>query len=105
MEEDYKSLGMEKEYMEDVVIYNLNKFIEYCNTSHNFEYDYDFKQHKEVATYIENLLTRYKEERDLRIHYENRLDNMERLYIDKDKVKEKIEELRKRGVKLIAEQK
>ena len=39
---------------------------------------------------LNNLLTRYKEERDLRIHYENRLDNMERLYVDKDKVKEKM---------------
>ncbi len=42
---------------------------------------------------LDKLLKRYKEERDLRIHFENRLDNMEQLYIDKDKVIEKIDEL------------
>ena len=49
---------------------------------------------------IENLLKGYKEEKDLRIHYENSLDNMERLYIDKDKVKEKIEEYDKQRIKM-----
>lgn len=61
MEEDYKELGMKKEYIQDVVVYNLNKFIDYCNKSHNFEYNYDFEQHKEVAEYIEKLIKAYKE--------------------------------------------
>lgn len=65
------------------------------------------KRHKKLDYYlveikiIENLIKGYREERYLRIHYENRLDNMEQLYIDKDKIKEKIEELKKRKKDLL----
>ena len=51
------------------------------------------------AQALENIIKGYREERDLGIHYENRLDNMERLYVDKDKIKEKIEELKQHNYK------
>lgn len=85
--------------MEDVVIYNLNKFIEYCNGPQNFEYDYDFKQHKEVAGYIETLIKGYRE---LEENHKKLSENPEwlkhywigRKEVDelwKSKIKEKIE--------------
>lgn len=51
----------DENFMEDVVIYNLEKFIRYCNNSSNFEYDYDFKQHKEVGYLISTLIAENKE--------------------------------------------
>ena len=48
-----------------------------------------------VLGYVREL----EEERELRIHYENRLDNMEQLYVDKDKIRDKIEELEKEKLK------
>ena len=44
-------------------------------------------EERQVKDAIRNLLTAYEKEKEKRIFYENRLDNMEQLYVDKDKIK------------------
>lgn len=73
----------DENFMEDVVIYNLEKFIRYCNNSSNFEYDYDFKQHKEVGYLISTLIAENKE---LKEEKKNMLETYKKINPEKMKV-------------------
>lgn len=64
---------------------NYNKFYKEENRDLTITITLEAKESIDKA--IERLLTAYEKEKEKRIFYENRLDNMEQLYVDKDKIK------------------